>query len=526
MGPQRSECANSEAAEGGDCGPCGVCGGGAVARHRKLAAHNVDSLGLRQGLATAVPAVTAVTAFCQCKPNARPSGADFNACRPSRRGPCRTPSAPRILSNALAMRMRDYREQHEEMRSAGLTTGAASSTPRGDDRQPPMSGRSALFIVAAYLAVAFSLTQAGTGPAPRFTGCDGVEQPLAAVHDHAQELRSTHAALRQLMDGVARSASRGNIYIWYDEDLYFDFNDLLRDGDGSSLTSDYRDAWRRFDDCVAELAILAPGHACVAAVESRPALPVATDQRLNGTSNQVRMAAEALKSATGSVEVREGRDSTQAYDAFSTASMRMSETVGEYVTATSPATWQTCLAALDTPVPLDEEPRGVLRRVRDFFLRLLGYLMFAGAAYFVIALIRAPRDRDRTAGRSMVNLKRPFGPKGAEEAVADWAVRSGWSVTGQASGGADGGIDVETSRLAIQVKATSRPVGRPVVQNIFGVATARGKQAAVVATSGFTSAARSWATSHGVALFLLKRDGVKPVSPAAENIARSPSAWR
>lgn len=389
-----------------------------------------------------------------------------------------------------------------------------------------MSGRSALFIVVAYLAVAFSLTQAGTGPAPRFTGCDGVEQALTAAHGSARELQATHSDLRRLMDGVALRAGRGDIYIWYDEDLSFDFNDLLRDGDAAGLASDYRDARRRVDDCAAELATLTPGHTCVAAVESRPALPVATDQRLNGTSNQVRTAAEELKSATGTVAVRDGRDSTQAYDAFSAASRRMSEAVGEYVTATSSATWRACLAALDTPVVLDEEPRGVLRRVRNFFLRLLGYLMFAGAAFFVIALIRAPRNPDRTSGRFMASPKRPFSPKEAEEAVADWAVKSGWRVTGQASGGADGGVDVETSRLAIQVKATSRPVGRPVVQNIFGVATSRGKQAALVATSGFTSAAKSWASSHGVALFQLKRDGVWPVNPAAENIARSPSAWR
>lgn len=67
--------------------------------------------------------------------------------------------------------------------------------------------------------------------------------------------------------------------------------------------------------------------------------------------------------------------------------------------------------------------------------------------------------------------------------------------------GADGGIDVQSSKIVAQVKYTSQPVGRPIIQQIIGAAG--GRAAACFAKSGYTEQARVFADERGVALFVI-----------------------
>ena len=81
----------------------------------------------------------------------------------------------------------------------------------------------------------------------------------------------------------------------------------------------------------------------------------------------------------------------------------------------------------------------------------------------------------------------------AELAARDWLRSVGFTDADLTGEGADGGVDVRSSNLVAQVKAELKPVGRPVIQQIFGVASAEGSEAACFALSGFTSEATAGA---------------------------------
>lgn len=86
--------------------------------------------------------------------------------------------------------------------------------------------------------------------------------------------------------------------------------------------------------------------------------------------------------------------------------------------------------------------------------------------------------------------------------------------------GADGGVDVVAAAAVAQVKAEVVPVGAPVVQQTFGIASARGVAGLVFALAGFTPAAVRFAEDAGVALFRFDlQSQVEPVNAAARALS-------
>lgn len=90
----------------------------------------------------------------------------------------------------------------------------------------------------------------------------------------------------------------------------------------------------------------------------------------------------------------------------------------------------------------------------------------------------------------------------AEAVARDWMRANGHRDAKLTKSGADGGVDVVSSKAVAQVKHQSRPVRLPEVQRIFGIAVAERKRALIFASSGFTAAARAWATAHDVECYV------------------------
>lgn len=83
--------------------------------------------------------------------------------------------------------------------------------------------------------------------------------------------------------------------------------------------------------------------------------------------------------------------------------------------------------------------------------------------------------------------------------------------------GTDGGLDVTGRSVAAQVKYTSVPVGRPVIQQLVGASG--GRQTAFFSRSGYSSHAIAEANRHGMALFKLTLPStVTPVNAAASEL--------
>ena len=62
-------------------------------------------------------------------------------------------------------------------------------------------------------------------------------------------------------------------------------------------------------------------------------------------------------------------------------------------------------------------------------------------------------------------------------------------------------MDVAAFGAVVQVKAESKPFGRPVVQQLFGIASVRKVKAVLFSLAGVTAEALEWADRAGVALF-------------------------
>ena len=113
----------------------------------------------------------------------------------------------------------------------------------------------------------------------------------------------------------------------------------------------------------------------------------------------------------------------------------------------------------------------------------------------------------------------------AENLAADYLTRLGFKGVELETGGADGGVDVRVPDLIVaQVKATGSRVGRPVIQQIFGIGQAEGAQAVVFSLSGFSQEAIDWADEQTVSLFVFRKTiggfRIKPVNPAAHVLIR------
>lgn len=138
---------------------------------------------------------------------------------------------------------------------------------------------------------------------------------------------------------------------------------------------------------------------------------------------------------------------------------------------------------------------------------------------------------DPTIGRILVDTnlvpdRRPVRPKpgpmrirtpaDAEEAAARWIRYWGVDDALVTSAGADGGKDVDSREVVAQVKAHANPIGRPDIQNLYGVARAEGKTPLFFSLSDYTRQALDWADRVGVALFLFDLEAVpEPVNLTA-----------
>ena len=103
-------------------------------------------------------------------------------------------------------------------------------------------------------------------------------------------------------------------------------------------------------------------------------------------------------------------------------------------------------------------------------------------------------------------LSIPIGsPRDAEVAARDWLEYLGMQDVILGPGSSDQGIDVSSESVVAQVKSGETPTGRPVIQQIFGVASHTRRTAAVFSVSRFTDEAIEWAEQSSVALFRIHR---------------------
>lgn len=72
--------------------------------------------------------------------------------------------------------------------------------------------------------------------------------------------------------------------------------------------------------------------------------------------------------------------------------------------------------------------------------------------------------------------------------------------------GSDGGVDVESARAVAQVKDQSNPVGRPLIQQLYGVAQSKRKKAFFFARR-YAPQAVEWARENDVTLYQFNRAG-------------------
>jgi hypothetical protein len=113
----------------------------------------------------------------------------------------------------------------------------------------------------------------------------------------------------------------------------------------------------------------------------------------------------------------------------------------------------------------------------------------------------------------------------AEHLVAEFITHLGFDGVELEQGGADGGVDVRVPGLLVaQVKATKSRVGRPVIQQIYGIGQAESAFPAVFSLSGFSKQAVKWANEQSVALFTFVNTTsgieVKPCNAAALGIVK------
>jgi hypothetical protein len=89
-----------------------------------------------------------------------------------------------------------------------------------------------------------------------------------------------------------------------------------------------------------------------------------------------------------------------------------------------------------------------------------------------------------------------------EQAAAGFLVGLGISGVRAAAAGADGGVDVwVTGSLVAQVKAQQANVGRPPLQQLYGIACKEGVQGLFFSKSGYSKSATRWANSVEMPLF-------------------------
>jgi predicted nucleic acid-binding Zn-ribbon protein len=95
----------------------------------------------------------------------------------------------------------------------------------------------------------------------------------------------------------------------------------------------------------------------------------------------------------------------------------------------------------------------------------------------------------------------------AERLAEKHMLRLGHPDARRTNAGADGGVDVESGRAVAQVKDQSNPVGRHLIQQLYGVARSKNKAAYFFARR-YAPQAVEWARENGVKLYQFTRAGV------------------
>ena len=109
----------------------------------------------------------------------------------------------------------------------------------------------------------------------------------------------------------------------------------------------------------------------------------------------------------------------------------------------------------------------------------------------------------------------------AEEIACGWLRVWGFDDAVVTGAGADEGIDVVGSEVVAQVKAEARPIGRPVLQSLAGIALVEHKRSVFFALGGFTAEAVRWADRAEIALFTFDLAGdPEPVNARATDLMR------
>ncbi|MEU5525165.1 restriction endonuclease [Streptomyces sp. NPDC047860] len=113
----------------------------------------------------------------------------------------------------------------------------------------------------------------------------------------------------------------------------------------------------------------------------------------------------------------------------------------------------------------------------------------------------------------------------AELIAVEWMRYLGFDDAVATPVGADGGIDVVSTRAVAQVKMEGKPTGRPVVQQLHGVAIHEDKTGVFFSLAGYTTHARNWAQTSGIVLFRFDHQGAaEPVNAIAHELLAAADA--
>jgi restriction system protein len=162
---------------------------------------------------------------------------------------------------------------------------------------------------------------------------------------------------------------------------------------------------------------------------------------------------------------------------------------------------------------------------------------FAALVFGIIAVASAlfgAKRRRLVDGQQSLEALRATPWKDFEYLVAEAYRRRGFTVDYSLSKGRDGGVDLilqkDGRKSLVQCKQwKSSQVGRPVLQQMYGIMTAEGADEAIVVTSGrFTNEAREFANGKPIQLLdgpdLLELvRSVQSGSEAAPNVEREPA---
>ncbi|MFB0927556.1 MAG: restriction endonuclease [Acidimicrobiales bacterium] len=137
----------------------------------------------------------------------------------------------------------------------------------------------------------------------------------------------------------------------------------------------------------------------------------------------------------------------------------------------------------------------------------LGFLVWQSDARTQIGAVLVAAIAGLAMIAHRVHRRRIRDWRDAERAAARWLRKVGCRRVSLTGGSADGGIDVITAEWAVQVKHTTKRVGRPAVQQLVGAALTLDRFPALFSTSGFSAPACAYAIDHDVALFELDLNG-------------------